>query len=95
MVLNLSEASAYIHFAHAKLISLSTMVMEFLCLQMGEAHDSSLLECQLGNWSDQQRKDMQDLVSRHADILTSRLGLTRLLGNIIQLKDIRSVKLPP
>jgi hypothetical protein len=41
--MNLSEGSAYIQFALAKLISLSTVVMEYLCLQMGEAHYSSLL----------------------------------------------------
>jgi hypothetical protein len=62
---------------------------------MCEAHDSSLLECQLGKLSVEQRKNMQEIVSRHADILSSRLGLTQLLGNVIQLKDIRPVKLSP
>jgi len=52
MVLTLSEGSAYIQFALAKLISLSTIVTEYLCLQMGETHDSSLLECQLGKLSE-------------------------------------------
>jgi hypothetical protein len=84
MVLTLSEGSAYIQFALAKLISLPTIVMEYLCLKMGKARESSLLECQLGNLSDKQPKYIQDLVSQHADILTSRLGLTQLLGNIIQ-----------
>jgi hypothetical protein len=63
--------------------------------ELGEAHDYSLLECQLGNLSDEQRKDMQDFVSQYADILTSRLGITHLLENTIQLKDVRPVKLPP
>jgi hypothetical protein len=39
MVLKLSECSAYIQFAIAKFISVSTIVMEDICLQMGEAHD--------------------------------------------------------
>jgi hypothetical protein len=95
MVLTLSEGSAYFQFVLAKLISLPTIVMDYLCLRTGEVYDSSLLESQLGNLSGEQRKDMQDLVLRHADILTSRLGLIQLLGNIFQLKDIRLVKLPP
>ena len=81
MVLTLCEGRAYIQFALAKLISLSTIFMEYLCLQMSEAHDSSFLECEVGNLSDEQRKDMQDLVSRHADKLISRLGVAQLLGN--------------
>ena len=47
MFLNLSEGSAYFQFALAKFISLSTTVMEDLCLQMYEAHDLSLPEYQL------------------------------------------------
>jgi len=62
MVLNCREGKAYIQFALAKFISLSTVVMEGLCLQVGEAHDSSLLQCELRHLSDEERKNMQNLI---------------------------------
>jgi hypothetical protein len=48
-----------------------------------------------GKFSDEQSKDMQEILSRYADVLTRRLEVTHLLENTIQLKDIRPVKLPP
>ena len=81
IVLNLSDSSAYFQFELAKFFPRSTIIMEDLFWQMGEAHDSSLLECQLGNLSDEQLKDTHELVSRHVYVLTSGLRLTQLLEN--------------
>jgi hypothetical protein len=94
MVIDLSGGCVIFKFSPQDRLPLAMLVSAGPCLQV-QMPDLSLSRCHVGHLSREQCAQIQEVIVRYPDVLTSRLGLTRLLQYEIILKDTRPVKLPP